>query len=104
MLDILKDYASKRLDLLKMEATEKGVTSAGILVIASLLAVFGIFFLILLNIGLALLIGNYLGNNSYGFLIVAGFYLLFVIIFIVAFKPIKHMIANKILKTFNNPE
>lgn len=98
MLDIIKDYTKKRLDLLKMEATEKGVATAGTVTIGVLLGVFGIFFLILLNIGIGLLIGYYLNNYGYGVLIVAGFYLLLIIIVILARKAVKNLVANKIIK------
>ena len=104
MLDILKDYASKRADLLKMEATEKGVVTAGTLALIILLFVFAIFFLILFNIGVGVLIGSYIGNYAYGFLLVAAFYFLVFIIMIISGKSIKNMIANKLLKTLNNPK
>ena len=104
MLDILKDYTTKRVDLLKLEATEKGVTTAGTLTVIILLAVFAIFFLILFNIGIGILIGSYIGSYAFGFLIVAGFYFLVFIVLLLASKSIKNMIANRLLKTFNNPE
>lgn len=104
MLDLLKEYSSKRLDLLKMEAAEKSVTTAGILTLIILLSVFAIFFLILFNIGIGILIGSAIGNYAYGFLIVAGFYFLIFIILMISGKALRNMIANKLLKTFNNPK
>lgn len=98
MLDLIKDYALKRVDLLKMEATEKGVVTAGVATVISLVALFFVFFLILLNIGIAFLIGHALDNYAYGFLIVAGFYLLMMGLMILLMKPIKNMIANKLIK------
>ena len=56
MLDLIKEYAEKRLDLLKMEATEKSSVTAGTITFLAIAAVAGIFFLILFNIGLGLLI------------------------------------------------
>ena len=99
MVDILKNYASKRLDLIKMEATEKGSLAAGTTVVLVAVAFFAIFFLILLNIGIACLIGQALDNMAYGFLIVAGIYLLLIVILIVAMKGIKNAIANKIISS-----
>jgi uncharacterized membrane protein len=104
MFDLLKDYALKRADLLKMEAAEKGVVTASTLTLIILLAIFGIFFLILFNIGIAVLVGSYINNYSYGFLIVAAFYLLVLIILLISGKSVKNMIANKLLQTFNNPQ
>lgn len=104
MVEILKDYASKRLDLLKMDAMERGVVTAGTLTFIILAALFGTFFMILLNIGLAVLVGEWVGNYAYGFLIIAGIYLLLLIGVIVFGKNIKDGIANKLLKSFNNPK
>lgn len=102
MLDLLKDYASKRLDLLKMEATEKSSVSAGTFTYLALAAVAGLFFLILLNAGLGLLIGSWIGNYGYGLLIMAGFYLLIIVIVFAARKSIKNMVANKIINSLNS--
>lgn len=104
MLDLLKDYALKRVDLLKMEATEKGVLTVSTIILSIVMAVFALFFLILLNIGIALLIGSALDCNAYGFLIVAGFYLLIMLILVFAGKSIKDMISNKLIKMFNTPD
>ena len=102
MLDILKDYASQRIDLLKMEATEKTSVTAGSISIIVLLSVCMLFFLILLNIGLGLLIGYYLGNYAYGILIMAGFYLLLMLIIFLCKKTIKTVVANKIIQSIND--
>lgn len=101
MLDLLKEYASKRMDLLKMEATEKSSLTAGTITYLAIAAVAALFFIILLNIGLGLLIGFYLGNYAYGLLIMAGFYLLILIIVLLARNSIKNGIANKIIKAIN---
>lgn len=102
MFDVIKDYALKRVDLLKLEATEKGVVSAGFATVFIFIALFLIFFLILLNIGIAFLIGEALDNYGYGFLIVAGVYLLLIILMVVLMKPIKDMVANKLIKIIFN--
>lgn len=101
MIEILKNYAQSRLDLLKMEATEKASLSAGAIVFGVSLAVFALFFLVLLNIGLAILIGQCLENIVYGFLIMAGIYLLFVILFLVFRTSVKEGIANIVIKSLN---
>ncbi len=102
MLDLVKDYAGKRLDLLKMEATEKSSVTAGTLTYLSVALVAALFFIALLNVGLAFLIGHYLGNYGYGFLIMAGFYLLILIIVLLLRKTIKNSIANMIIKALNS--
>lgn len=102
MLDLVKDYAGKRLDLLKMEATEKSSVTAGTLTYLSVALVAALFFIALLNVGLAFLIGHYLGNYGYGFLIMAGFYLLILLIVLLLRKTIKNSIANMIIKALNS--
>ncbi len=102
MLNLVKDYAEKRLDLLKMEATEKSSIAAGTTTYLVLAAVASLFFIILLNIGLGFLIGTWVDNYGYGFLILAGFYLLLIVIIFLARKSIKDTVANKIIKSLSN--
>ena len=102
MLDLVKEYAEKRIDLLKMEATEKSSVTAGTFTFLAIAAVAGLFFLILLNIGLGLLLGYYLDNYAYGMLIMAGLYLLIIIVVFLARNSIKNAVANKIIQSLNS--
>ncbi|RKE79143.1 hypothetical protein [Epilithonimonas arachidiradicis] len=98
MIDIIKDYTTKRLDLLKLQFTEKSSLSAGIIAFISIVLIAFSFFIILFNFGIAFLIGESLGNMSYGFLIVAGFYFLLMIIVIFLKKKIVNSIANQVIE------
>ncbi|UOE39400.1 MULTISPECIES: phage holin family protein [Chryseobacterium] len=101
MIETIKEYASKRIDLLKIEATEKSSISAGVIAyLVILLVAFG-FFIILFNFGLAFLVGKALNDNSLGFLIIAGFYMLIMIIVVVFKKKIVKMVANKVIEFLN---
>lgn len=102
MLDLVKEYASKRIDLLKMEAAEKSSLTAGMITAIAIATIAGVFFITLLNIGIGLLIGAYLGNYAYGLLILSGFYLLVLIIVFLARRSIVNSVANKIIKSFND--
>ncbi|SNV35491.1 Protein of uncharacterised function (DUF1469) [Chryseobacterium taklimakanense] len=102
MIDIVKDYASKRIDLLKLQATEKSSVGAGTATFIVLAAIAALFFIFLLNIGLGLWIGSLLGNYAYGVLIMAGFYLLILIVVILARKSITNNVANRIIKAIND--
>ncbi|WP_285268815.1 phage holin family protein [Kaistella rhinocerotis] len=102
MLDLVKEYTSKRLTLLKMEATEKSSVTAGTVTYLTLAAVAALFFIILLNIGLGFLIGTWVDNYGYGFLILAGFYMLLILIVFAARNAIKAAVANKIIKSLNS--
>ncbi len=102
MIETIKEYASKRIDLLKIEATEKSSLSAGIITyFVIMLVAFG-FFIILFNFGIAFLIGEALGNQSYGFLIVAGFYLLIMILVMVFKKKIVNSVADQVINFLNH--
>ncbi|PIE50626.1 MAG: hypothetical protein CSA38_02335 [Flavobacteriales bacterium] len=101
MVDLIKNYATKKAMLLKLEATEKSSLATGNIVVLVLLALLGLFFTIILSIGISLLIGNYLDNYAYGFLIVAGVYLLLFIIVFMSKKSIQRGIANKVIQSIN---
>ncbi|MCC2589923.1 phage holin family protein [Chryseobacterium sp. MFBS3-17] len=100
MLNLLKDYTLKRADLLKLEATEKGLAIGSTLSMITLCAIFLIFFLALFNIAVAILIGAAINSYTGGFFIVAGVYFIALVILILAARPIKRIIANKLLNIF----
>ena len=97
-----KEYASNRLDLLKLKSIDKtsSVASAVITGVA-LFVVFFIFFVVL-NIGIALLIGDLVDRSWLGFLILAAVY---AIVGFVIFKgrekffktPVLQMLIRKFL-------
>ncbi len=102
MIETIKDYASKRIDLLKIEATEKSSLSAGVITYLVVLLVAFAFFLVLFNFGIAFLIGKALNNTAYGFLIVAAFYMV-IMFFIIAFKKkIVNSVADQVIKFLNH--
>ncbi|GAA4155655.1 hypothetical protein GCM10022217_13880 [Chryseobacterium ginsenosidimutans] len=102
MIETIKEYATKRIDLLKIEATEKSSLSAGVIAyLVVLLVAFG-FFIILFNFGIAFLLGRAMGDQSYGFLIVAGFYLLVMIIIMIFKKKIVNYVADQVIKFLNH--
>ncbi|WP_417431848.1 phage holin family protein [Halpernia sp.] len=102
MFDLLKEYAYKRADLLKMEIQEKTVTLIGMFTFLILAFLSALFFIILFLFGLGFLIGSYLNNYGYGLLIVAGFYLLVLIVLYIKRNSIKNRVANKILESLDD--
>jgi len=102
MIETIKEYASKRIDLLKIEATEKSSLSAGVITYLILMVVAFSFFIILFNFGIAFLIGEALGNHSYGFLIVSGFYLLVMVIVMICKKRVINFVADQVIKFLNH--
>ena len=101
MLDLLKDYASKKTELFKLEATEKTALTAGTTAFIVIAAVVLLFFFILFNIGLGFLLATYVESYALGFMIVAGVYLLLFLIVMLSKNSIKNNIANKIIQFIN---
>lgn len=101
MLDLLKDYASKKAELLKLEATEKTAITAGTTTYLVIAAIVLLFFIVLFNIGLGFLLATFMESYALGFMIVAGIYLLLFVIVLLSKNSIKNNIANKIIEFIN---
>ncbi len=86
----LKDYGDTRLDLFKLKAINKVSGFLSTLIVSIVLIVLLFVVLICISIGLALLIGSWLGHSYWGFFIIGA---IFIIIGLVLFSG-----RNKILK------
>ena len=93
------DYVETRIDLLKLKAADSSSDVISSLVSRLAVVWVGAVFFILLNIGIALLLGEALGRSYYGFFVLSGFYLITGLI-LNAFKRkwIKQPIADKMIK------
>ncbi len=74
LLERIKTYVETRIDLLKLKAVDKASVVVASVVAKIAIVVMVFFFFLLLNIGIALWLGDLLGKSYYGFFIVAGFY------------------------------
>jgi len=93
------DYVETRLELFKLKTalTTSDVVSelAGRIVLVSFITTV----LMLLNIGIALWLGDILGKNYYGFLVLAGVYsLLAAMLYFFREKWIESPVSNAIIK------
>ena len=70
------DFLETKVELLKLQAGEKATGIGSSLVSAIILIIIVGIMLLTLNIGIALWIGELLGEVYFGFFIVSGFYLL----------------------------
>lgn len=102
MIKILKDYIENHVELLRLDATEKTLKIIGVSVPLLIITVMGSFFIILLNIGLALMIGKWIESYALGFFILSGFYLLMIILAYLFRHQIKDAITNKAIEAFFN--
>jgi len=97
-----KEYASNRLDLLKLKSIDKTSSVASAVITGVVLFVVFFIFFVVLNIGIALLIGDLLDRAWLGFLILAAVY---AIVGFVIFKgrekffktPVLQMLIRKFL-------
>jgi hypothetical protein len=103
VVDHAKAYAESTFELIKLKAVKKGsevasVIAAYVIVVASVLL-----FVIIVNIGLAIWLGDLTGKLYYGFFIVAGFYALVALILhlghkVIFKRPITNMAIRKYIK------
>ena len=97
------DYVETNVELLKLKAVDKSSDVISSVISAIVMLMIGSLFIILLNIGIALWIGDLLGKAFYGFLIVAGFYLIIALIFHFSrHKLVKKPLADLIIKKLLN--
>ncbi len=93
-----EQYGKTTLELLKLKTLDKSADVASSLVSWLIVVIFAVLFFLILNIGIALWIGELLGKSYYGFFVVAGFYGLLALIFgIFRKKLIKNPVNNSII-------
>ena len=93
-----EQYGKTTIELLKLKTLDKSADVASTLISWAIVIVFAVLFFLILNIGLALWIGEIMGKSYYGFFAVAGFYALLAIIFgIFREQFVKNPINNSII-------
>ena len=93
------DYVDTRIELFKLKTIDKSSEIVSSLFAGIVITILIIFFLLLLNVGVALWIGGMLGRFYYGFFIVAGFYLVAaLVLYIFRNKWLKAPISDSIIK------
>ncbi len=97
--DRVRDYIETRIELLKLKSVDKAAGLVSGLVTRIILVIILIIFIALLNIGVALWLGDLLGEYYYGFFAVAGFYAITgLILYLGRRKWIKGPISNMMIK------
>lgn len=96
-------YLEAKAELLKLKAADKTTEALSSIGSAVILVLLAIMILFALNIGLGLLVGEWVGITYVGFFIVAGFYLLIGLIVYakrntILKAPMYKNIINKIMK------
>jgi hypothetical protein len=103
LLERAEDYGKTSIKLLKLKTIDKSAEIISTLISWIVVITLVAMFFMILNIGIALWIGELLGKSFYGFFIVAGFYaLLGITIKIFSNKWIKKPISNSIISQLVN--
>lgn len=76
-----EQYGKTTIELLKLKTLDKSADVVSTLISWAIVIVLYVLFFLILNIGLALWIGELLGKSYFGFFAVAGFYAFLALIF-----------------------
>lgn len=96
-----RDYLETRIDLYKLKAVDKSSDAISSLATKGVLLLLFCFFILALNTGIAFLLGEWLGKFSYGFFIVAGFYMILLLVFYSRRNQwLKTPLADKLIEQF----
>ena len=102
LTDNLKEYANTRYEIITLQVAQKsaniGAQTTAILLIGMVVSLF----LLFINIAVALYLSSVLNSRFFGFFIVAGFYFVLTLIFIIGrkkliIKPLRNFIVKQIL-------
>ena len=103
LLERTVDYGKISLELVKLKAVDKSSNLFSSALAQGILYFFVLQFLLFLNLGLAFWLGEILGKNYYGFLVVAAFYGLTGIVFrIFMYGWMKNRVCNGLIKRMLN--
>ena len=95
----LKEYGDIRLNLFKLKSVDKVSNFFSTLIVIIFLLVLLFLFIACVTIGIALLLGAWLGHSYYGFFIMGGLYVIIgLILYSVKDKLLKSSISNKLIK------
>ncbi len=98
-----EQYGKTTLELLKLKTLDKSADVTSTLVSWLVVLIFAVLFFLILNIGVALWLGDLLGKSYYGFFVVSGFYALLALISVIfrkqfIKKPVNNSIINQVLE------
>lgn len=99
LLERATDYGKTSFELVKLKTLDKSTDIVSSLVPNSIVFVLIVTFMLFLNLGLALWLGDILGKIFYGFFVVAAFYIFAgIVIHFFMHKWIKKLVGNYFIK------
>jgi hypothetical protein len=100
LLERASEYGQTTIELVKLKTLDKTSDVVSSLVPRSVVVILIASFMLFLNLGLALWLGDILGKTFYGFFAVAGFYIVTgLVIHFLLHKWIKKLVGNWFIKT-----
>ena len=103
LIESLGEYLNTRIEILKLRGIKTSSDVVSTFASYALLLLFGTVFFLILNIALGYYLGEILGKTYYGFLAVAGFYFVLIIILALLRKRLfKKPIANALISKLND--
>ena len=98
-----EQYGKTTIELLKLKTLDKSADVVSNMVSWMIVLIFAVLFFLILNIGVALWLGELLGKSYYGFFVVSGFYALLAIVFTLfrkqwIKKPLNNSIITQVLE------
>ena len=98
-----KSYLNSSLEYYKLDSFKKMMSGAVSLVNLLVSGSIFLIFLLFISVGVAIIIGESLGSLSYGYFVIAGFYLLLFILYKLFGKPLTtEIVLKKYSKLFFN--
>jgi ABC-type uncharacterized transport system fused permease/ATPase subunit len=93
------DYGKTSFELVKLQAVDKSSEVVSSVIPHTVVIILFSSFMLFLNLGLALWLGEILGKIFYGFFIVSAFYVLTgIVIHLFLHKPLKKIIRNYVIQ------
>jgi hypothetical protein len=99
LVDRATEYGKTTFELVKLKALDKTSEVVSSVVPHSVILILFASFVLFLNLGLALWLGEILGKLYYGFFVIAAFYILTgLVIHIFMYKCLKKIVCNYVIK------
>jgi len=99
LIEKVEQYGKTTIELVKLKTLDKSSDVISNLISWLIVAIFAVLFFLILNIGLALWIGELMGKSYYGFFVISGFYALLALVFGIFRKQlIKNPVNNSIIE------
>ena len=93
-----EEYSKTTIELFKLNAIDKSAEVVSSLAVRLVIFIVVALFTLIINIGIALWLGEFLGKTYFGFFVIGGFYaLIIILLYTFRYKWIKYPVSNSII-------